>query len=261
MAQAHEMAEVNGSMAACRAAAAAVRGGMGFRAVARVVEDAAEVPEGGVVVSFIRHGEGIHNVAQREWRAAAGWDGASEPYTLDNDPGGAYQDALLTPKGEAEARALRARAEAMPAPQLMVVSPLRRSTQTGLLAFERRVAEGLPVLAHDLAHETGGRHTCDRRLPRAQLQAQFPAVDYGLLEQEEDPLWGDGVTRETWPEVCARAGRFLAWLRGRAAPRSVVAAHSGFLLSMFNGVLELPTPQESTWFGTGEMRTVCIRFE
>jgi hypothetical protein len=36
-------------------------------------------------VHFIRHGEGHHNAAQREWRARAGWDGVSEPYTLDTD--------------------------------------------------------------------------------------------------------------------------------------------------------------------------------
>ena len=43
-----------------------------------------------------RHGEGAHNVAQREWRAAGK---ASEPYTVQNDPTGRYVDAELTPAG------------------------------------------------------------------------------------------------------------------------------------------------------------------
>lgn len=33
-------------------------------------------------VHFIRHGEGHHNVVQREWRKKKDWDGYSEPYFL-----------------------------------------------------------------------------------------------------------------------------------------------------------------------------------
>lgn len=38
-------------------------------------------------------------------------------------------------------------------PQLLVTSPLRRATQTLLLAFGRSVAEGVPVVAHELCRE------------------------------------------------------------------------------------------------------------
>ena len=82
------------------------------------------------LVHFIRHGEGAHNVAQREWRADPQWDGSSEPYTLDTDPDYRFHDAVLTPTGEAQARELQARTQAL-APELLVVSPMRRAVQTG----------------------------------------------------------------------------------------------------------------------------------
>jgi len=49
-------------------------------------------------VHFIRHGQGFHNVAQAEWRAAGK---PGEPYTLDTDPNLKYGDALLTPVSKA----------------------------------------------------------------------------------------------------------------------------------------------------------------
>ena len=52
-------------------------------------------------VHFVRHGEGYHNVAQREWRAASK---AGEPYTVDTDPEYKFIDALLTPTGVEQVR-------------------------------------------------------------------------------------------------------------------------------------------------------------
>ena len=49
----------------------------------RLVADAHVPGPGEKVLYFVRHGEGEHNVAQREWRAA-GMSG--EPYTVDHDP-------------------------------------------------------------------------------------------------------------------------------------------------------------------------------
>lgn len=143
-----------------------------------------------------------HNVAQRDWRANAAWDGTSEPYTPDNDPELKYVDAELTDKGEDEARALLEHTEPHLKPQLLIVSPLRRATVTGLLAFEPHVKRGeLRVMAHELCHERAGRHTCDKRLAKSKLQALYPAVDYSQLEAEEDPFWADGWTREPWQDV------------------------------------------------------------
>ena len=257
--EAHQKGEVSSSLLALR------RMPKRNRILARLVEDDAPIPPGSKKVQFIRHGEGYHNVAQREWRSRPGWEGSTEPYTVDTDPGGRYVDALLTEEGEAQARALQARTTRTAAPQLLVVSPMRRATQTGLLAFAPHVAAGrLPVLAHELCHERAGRHTCDRRLGRAELTKQFGArVSYALIESEEDPYWGDGVAREPWGGVVARGAAFAAWLRARPEVHVAVAAHSAWLLAMFNAVLTTADGDEATrgWFGTGEMRTVLLTWE
>ena len=254
----HQQAEVDHNLRKLSAVAAAVRSDMGFSVAAELVEDNAAIPPGAKKVHFIRHGEGHHNVAQREWRARD-WDGVSEPYTIDNDQDFRYADALLTDKGEGQARALQERAAALQ-PELLVVSPLRRATQTGLLAFEKHVAAGLPTVAVELAHEMGGRHTCDRRLSKTELVAAYPAVSYELLESEEDPYWADGVTRESWESLARRAAALVGWLRSRDETHIVVAAHSAFLLSVFNAVLVTQSEEARGWFGTGEMRTVMLIF-
>jgi hypothetical protein len=70
---------------------------------------------------------------------------------------------------------------------------MRRATQTALFAFEpHMVAAKLPTFAHEACHETGGAHTCDKRLPKLDLEALYPMVDYSLIGADEDPLWGDG---------------------------------------------------------------------
>ena len=117
-----------------------------------------------------------------------------------------YVDAELTPLGEQQARDLRSRSAAL-RPELMVVSPMRRAIATGLIAFDDHVSgrvagDGgvpwrLPVVALEACHEHAGRHTCDKRLPTAELAARYPAVDFSLLAAPDDPFWGDGSKRET----------------------------------------------------------------
>ena len=87
------------------------------------------------LVHFIRHGQGHHNQAQADWYAAGK---PGEPYWPEHDPDGRYEDAELTRKGLAQARALRARTASI-APELLVVSPLRRAILTGVTAFDRHI--------------------------------------------------------------------------------------------------------------------------
>ena len=145
-------------------------------------------------------------------------------------------------------------------PPLLIVSPLRRATQTGLLAFAPQVAAGkLPVLAHEGCHERGGRHTCDKRLSKSSLTRAHPAVSYALIEDEEDPLWGDGAAREPLEALARRGVGFVDWLLARPERCVAVAAHSAFLLALFNAVLDTADDDAARgWFATGEMRTVLL---
>jgi broad specificity phosphatase PhoE len=205
-------------------------------------------PEAIKTVHFIRHGEGRHNVAQREWRA---YNNPGEPYTVDNDATGRYADAQLTTVGESQAKELVGK---VASPDLIVVSPLRRAVQTALLAFPAPRAK---VLAVELCHEIGGKHTCDKRLSKSELARQFPEVDFALLS-EEDPLWGDGLTRESLDALSSRAREFMEWLITRPEKEVVVASHSTFLLTLFNTALDWDDEYLGTWFGTGEMRSVHL---
>mmetsp|Transcript_6569 Transcript_6569/g.18433 ORF Transcript_6569/g.18433 Transcript_6569/m.18433 type:complete len:278 (-) Transcript_6569:205-1038(-) len=259
----HQVSEVNRDIATLRASAPLVQAAMSLQVRALPAADDAAIldSDAGVtkkIISFIRHGEGDHNVAQRLWRARPDWDGVSEPYTPANDPDNRYLDPSLTDKGRQQARDLRPRtAVMMKTPvELMVVSPMRRATQTALIAFEPHLGEGLKVLAHELCHERAGAHTCDKRVGKTSLAAEFPGVDYSLIG-EEDPYWSSG--RETESEVSTRAGQFLEWLATRPEKRIVVASHSAWLLATFNAAMDA-TDAESQWFGTGEMRTVEVSF-
>lgn len=258
--KAHNAGEQEG----LQACAGAILTLLPFRVRCKAVPDDHAVQETGKKaapsqkVHFIRHGEGHHNVAQREWRDRPDWDGTSEPYTLDSDGDWKFIDALLTEKGMGQARDLHSRTEAL-RPELLVTSPMRRALQTGLLAFEPHVSnDGLKVLAHELCHERAGKHTCDKRLPKADLASLFPAVDFEILDSEEDPFWGDGSTREDLPSLANRAARFLEWLVSRPERHLAVAAHSAFLLALFNAAMECDCEATRSHFATGEMRTVLL---
>ena len=229
--EAHQASEVEKNMAELRACASNVRAHLGNKTIkCTAVPHDAPVPVGSTKVHFIRHGEGFHNEAQRVWRADPSWNGKTEPYTMDTDPSWRFVDAELNDKGLDQARALQKLTEPALKPELLVVSPMRRATLTGLMAFEPHIARhALPVLANELCHERAGRHTCDKRLSRTNLAALYPVVDYSLVTDEEDPYWGDGWTREPWADLGLRAGRFANWLLARPEREVAVAAHSAFV--------------------------------
>ena len=54
---------------------------------------------------------------------------------------------------------------------------------------------------------------------------------------------------------------FSRWLRAREERHVAVAAHSGWLLAMFNGAIADADEATRSWFATGEMRTLLLRFE
>jgi len=263
-AEAHEKSDVETNLEALQGCRKSVQSTLSHRVQARFataeeLKDPSKLAVGSKLCHFIRHGEGEHNVAQREWRSDPKWDGTSEPYTLDTDLDLRYLDAKLTEKGLGEARALQNATAALKT-QLLVVSPMRRATSTGLLAFESHIKRGeFPVLAHEFCHERAGKHTCDKRLTKAELAKAYPMVDYSHVTAEEDPYWSDGLTREPWQMVALRSARFVEWLLYKRPEKEIaVAAHSAFLLSTFNGMLDCADEAVAHWFGTGEMRSVVL---
>lgn len=238
--------------------------------------------EGQKRVHLMRHGEGHHNV----WRAAefaAGRTPHAKRGNADEVPPNLH-DPCLTEVGMAEARAAQPLTRDL-SPQLLVTSPLRRATQTLLLAFGRSVAEGVPVVAHELCREAfrgPDPSIYDSRRSRAEIAAEFPQVDvqsFVLPELEApgdqqhrrflgDPIWwlgdsplgsceGGGLHEAA---IVEQAHGFLCWLMSRPEREIGVASHCLFLLALLHGGLDpgaegYAGPQV---FRTAELRSVVI---
>eukprot|EP00123_Amoebidium_parasiticum_P021490 comp6828_c0_seq2/m.2576 comp6828_c0_seq2/g.2576 ORF comp6828_c0_seq2/g.2576 comp6828_c0_seq2/m.2576 type:complete len:337 (-) comp6828_c0_seq2:431-1441(-) len=177
------------------------------------------------VLYLVRHGEGIHNVAEAEYGKEV-WDSR-----VSLDP--KYTDAPLTQKGVEQAKALhdavmKEVSSGMPV-ELIVSSPLERALNTTNIAFEsikvrRVVAEG--------CRELISRHTCDHRSNVSTLKPRYQEFGFDGLD-EEDRLWGRIDESET--EVKQRAQAFLEQLWELAGPsvRHIgVGSHSGFIQAL-----------------------------
>lgn len=178
------------------------------------------------VLYFVRHAEGIHNQAEREF----GTERWEAEYALSD----AYLDADLTAFGRDDARskgppALEIERErGMPAIERVVVSPMARAIDTAQLFLDERFGPR-PFVAIESCRETLGRHTCDKRSTRDTLALRFPVVDFSRIRSNEDELWSPSH-RETLEELKVRAHGFLLEL-AREIPQTHVAVvtHSGFI--------------------------------
>eukprot|EP00013_Stygamoeba_regulata_P005167 CAMPEP_0177639576 /NCGR_PEP_ID=MMETSP0447-20121125/6094_1 /TAXON_ID=0 /ORGANISM="Stygamoeba regulata, Strain BSH-02190019" /LENGTH=291 /DNA_ID=CAMNT_0019141611 /DNA_START=31 /DNA_END=906 /DNA_ORIENTATION=+ len=212
--------------------------------------------EGAIVktVHFVRHGQGVHNLA------ALTSVNKCDCKNPGNPPVCPYvqpevKDARLTELGESQATALQERAAQCGA-TLVVVSPLQRALQTAHLAFLKADPRP-PFQALEDAREQIGAHVCDCRRPIADAKAQFPYVCFDGLAEGEDPLWT--TAREPKTGVAARAQNVVRWLRTRPEENIAVVCHSSFLLTLFNIALDCsPDPTLYEWFETGEMRSVAV---
>lgn len=173
---------------------------------------------------LVRHGVAAHNLP-----------GAKDPHP--DDPG-RFFDSPLTEYGRAQAAALSANVS-MPCCELLVVAPLSRAIETGLLAFpaaKRGVGQKAQCIASDLVREFAPPlRYANRRRAREALEALFgDFVDFSELPSGPDPLFCQGDVRngggERWPDdVIARAFKFLGWLAHRPEKSIAVASHGVFL--------------------------------
>ncbi|KAI4144929.1 MAG: hypothetical protein L6R39_003981 [Caloplaca ligustica] len=174
-------------------------------------------PEGVVykVLYMGRHGQGVHNVAEKRYGREE-WDrhwAAQEGDTLAR-----WSDAPLTDIGIQQALAVHAFwarqiGEAKtPAPARYYTSPLHRCLETADLTFRGlTLPEGRPYkpVVKELLREVLGVHTCDRRSPLSLLQSTFSDnFTFEPSMTEADELWSP-THRETNAELDARIKRLL----------------------------------------------------
>ena len=142
-------------------------------------------------VHFIRHGQGFHNLLADMARASnKTWTQfqvePNNPYTMPE-----VTDAPLTDKGRNQAMLLRNETKNL-GTELVVVSPLCRATQTGLLAFSHIVGS-VPFVAnegefHSFCLRSPLKHKANRR---TQFQVE-PNNPYTMPEVTDAPLTDKG---------------------------------------------------------------------
>ncbi|XXG49042.1 hypothetical protein AAC387_Pa02g3329 [Persea americana] len=197
---------------------------------------------------LVRHAQGIHNVEGEK---------SLEAYLSP-----ALFDAHLTPLGWEQVGNLRKHVRECGLTQridLVIVSPLLRTMQTAVGVFggedyvngvdvpplmianagnsEHPAISSLncpPFLAVETCREHLGVHPCDKRRSITEYGPLFPAIDFSLIESDEDILW-TAEKREANEEVAARGMRFINWLWTRKEKEIVIVTHSGFLSDTLEG--------------------------
>jgi broad specificity phosphatase PhoE len=155
-------------------------------------------------IHCVRHAQGYHNLSVAN----------------HNLP-----DPLLTSFGEEQCRNLRKKFPYMGSIDLVVASPLKRTINTALLAFEPVLREkGLKVIALPELQETSDL-PCDRGSAPELLAKEFEGkpVDLSLVK----PGW-DSKRMKWAPTSTAiekRAGDARRWLMARPEKEIVVVSH------------------------------------
>ncbi|KAJ9674096.1 hypothetical protein PVL29_023567 [Vitis rotundifolia] len=226
-------------------------------------------------IHLVRHAQGIHNVAGEKDHSAY----------LSQE----LFDAHLTPLGWQQVDNLRKHVQAcglLKKIELVVVSPLLRTMQTASGVFggesykdgidvnplmvanvgnsERPAISSLnctPFLALELCREHLGVHPCDKRRSIHEYRPLFPAIDFSLIESDDDVLWTADV-REKDEDVASRGMKFMNWLWTRKEKEIAVVSHSGFMfhaLSAFgNDCHPLVKSEICKHFANCELRSMVI---
>ncbi|KAH0469800.1 hypothetical protein IEQ34_001358 [Dendrobium chrysotoxum] len=227
------------------------------------------------ILHLVRHAQGIHNV-----------EGEKNPNAYLSPE---LFDAHLTPLGWDQADNLRRHVIACGLSKkidLVITSPLLRTMQTAVGVFggeafvdgvkgkplmvenagnsgRRAISslDGLPFIAVEACREHLGVHPCDRRRTIREYQTLFPAVDFSLIESNEDTLWEPNV-REPNEEVAIRGMKFINWLLTRRETEIAVVTHSGFLFHTLNKFGKdfhpLIKDEICKHFGNCELRSMVI---
>ena len=162
----------------------------------------------------IRHGEAHHNTFM---------DNYTGTYDTPEEDPACPVDPALTSLGESQALSLvpitTTMGEASLLPSFVYVSPLRRATQTGILAFPSLT---FPFrCSHLLAEESNGL-PCDYVQPSSSLLPLFGSkVDYSGYDEAVDIQSEHAAPPRTLKEskarLCGRADEFLSLLRADRA--------------------------------------------
>ena len=161
-------------------------------------------------IFLVRHGQSTFNAAWEE--------SAIDPL---------HFDAPLSALGHEQVEKAREQLAALPAPDLVVCTPLTRAIQTALGLFGHTEAR----IEVTCMHRERLDNSCDVGRSAALLAAEFPMLSFGHLR---DPWWHDGErdTRNLSVEpddvFATRVGEFQTWLPTRPGRVVFVVGHGTF---------------------------------
>ncbi|KMS99618.1 hypothetical protein BVRB_1g021890 isoform A [Beta vulgaris subsp. vulgaris] len=224
------------------------------------------------ILHLVRHAQGIHNV-----------EGA-EKYKTSPE----LIDPCLSSLGWEQVQNLRKHVCAtglLQRIELVITSPMLRTMQTAAVVFgggnhESEMSETPlmvgngkndhstvssqncpPFITQELCRERLGVNTCDKRGSISEYKSLFPAIDFSLIESDEDILWREDV-RESDEELSARGVKFMKWLWTRKEREIAIVTHSAFLfqtLPEFGDDCHPSTKNEiCKFFANSELRSVIL---
>ncbi len=157
---------------------------------------------------LVRHGQSVFNAYYAEH---------------GRDP--LIRDAPLSEIGRQQVEAARAKVGLLPAPDVVISSPLTRAIQTSVGIF------GPDRVEISALHRERVEHLCDVGHPPTALAGAFPGLAFDHLD---DPWWHDedrnahGVAVEPLDVFAGRVEDFRGWLLRRPEAVMVVVGHGTF---------------------------------
>uniref|UniRef100_A0A2P2JHE1 Phosphoglycerate mutase-like protein 1 n=1 Tax=Rhizophora mucronata TaxID=61149 RepID=A0A2P2JHE1_RHIMU len=116
-------------------------------------------------------------------------------------------------------------------------------------------------IATDLCRERVGVHPCDKRRDISEHQPLFPAIDFSMVESNEDNMWKADV-RETDEELVARGLKFMNWLWTFQERDIAIVTHNRFsqhtLNALANDCEKSLRNEICEEFGNCELRSMVI---
>lgn len=192
------------------------------------------------VVHLVRHGQATHNV----YAVGKIQEGEKCP-CITGKPNCPYlsplhEDANLTQKGRLQATTIAPKIiQTKPIPQLVFVSPLRRTLQTATIGFATLAHFQIPLIADETLRERMGLHLCDKRSDVERICKLFQNVDLSHIPPGPDDNFST-VYRETEEETAERGKQFFLQLKDRTEQSFAIVSHSSFLYNTLSKALITP---------------------
>mmetsp|Transcript_17600 Transcript_17600/g.38520 ORF Transcript_17600/g.38520 Transcript_17600/m.38520 type:complete len:354 (-) Transcript_17600:36-1097(-) len=200
------------------------------------------------MVYLVRHGEGIHNVAEREL--------GSERWETVEALSDKYFDAPLNNVGidqcvDLNKAVVNAMQDGMKV-DVIIVSPLTRAIETAKYGFAS-IWGKVPVFAVEMARERFGKNKCDKRKPITQLKSEFPEVNFDLFMESEQDSWFT-TKREDDEAISKRIAYFYNWLIQSQWKNVAIIGHSSY---MAHSIQNLGAPYH--WPANCELVPLVVR--